>query len=102
MFADVVAFRVPTVRLSARIRPVLRWSRMVTSLHMRASDMTLALRWREEPFDCEFTDALNGGVLRVFVEGQLVGQEIARSAALAYARAREMKQVLLLRARRQA
>jgi hypothetical protein len=64
--------------------------------------MTLALRWREDPFDCEFTDALDGGVLRLFLEGQLVGQEIVRSAALAYARAREMKQGLLLRARLQA
>lgn len=64
--------------------------------------MNLALRWREDPFDCEFTDALNGGVLRLFSEGQLVGQEIVRSAALAYARARELKQVLLLGARKQA
>ena len=64
--------------------------------------MTLALRWREDPFDCEFTEALNGGVLRLFSEGQLVAQEVVRSAALAYARARELKQVLLMGSRRQA
>jgi hypothetical protein len=64
--------------------------------------MNLALRWREDPFDCEFTAALDGGVLRLFADGQLVSEESVRSAASAYDRARELRHVLLLRARRQA
>ena len=75
---------------------------MVTRLQVRDCYMNLALRWREDPFDCEFTVAPDGGVLRLFADGQLVGQERVRSAASACDRARELRQVLLLRARRQA
>jgi hypothetical protein len=64
--------------------------------------MNLALRWREDPFDCEFTDAPNGGALRLFADGELVSHELVPSAAVACARARELKQVLLLRSRKQA
>lgn len=64
--------------------------------------MTVALRWREDPFDCEFTDVLNGGILRMFLDGHLISHEIVRSAAAACERARDLRQILLPGVRRQA
>jgi hypothetical protein len=65
--------------------------------------MAIALRWREEPFDCQFIGAPSGGTLHIFSEGQLVWQEPVRSAVIAYSRACELKDRLLApRAKKQA
>lgn len=56
---------------------------------------SIALRWREEPFDCEFIDTQNGALLTIFADGELVWQELVRSAAAAYERAREVTASLL-------
>lgn len=64
--------------------------------------MGIALHWRDEPFDFEFRDAEDGGVLTVFANGELVWEEIVRSAVTAYERAREVTEILLSRARQQA
>jgi hypothetical protein len=57
--------------------------------------MGIALRWREEPFDCEFTGAANGGTLVVASGGRIVWQEPARTASAAQVRAQEVKALLL-------
>ena len=57
--------------------------------------MGIALRWREEPFDCEFVGASGGGTLTLFSDGQLMWQEPVRSAATAQVRAQELKAMLL-------
>ena len=57
--------------------------------------MGIALRWHEEPFDCEFVGASGGGTLSVFSSGQLVWQESVRSATAAQIRAEEVKAMLL-------
>ena len=57
--------------------------------------MGIALRWREEPFDCEFVGASGGGTLTLFADGQLMWQEGVRSAAAAQVRAQEVKAMLL-------
>jgi hypothetical protein len=57
--------------------------------------MGIALRWREEPFDCQFASGPSGGTLFVFAGGRLVWQELVRSAASACDRAREVKDSLL-------
>jgi hypothetical protein len=57
--------------------------------------MGIALHWREEPFHCQFAGGPSGGTLSVFVEGRLVWQELVRSAAAAYDRAREVRDQLL-------
>jgi hypothetical protein len=57
--------------------------------------MGIALRWREEPFDCEFTGASGEGTLWVYSGGQLVWQEPVRTAAAAQVRAQEVKALLL-------
>ena len=57
--------------------------------------MGIALRWREEPFDCEFVGASGGGTLTLFSNGQLVWQESVRSATAAQVRAQEVKADLL-------
>jgi hypothetical protein len=64
--------------------------------------MGIALRWREEPFDCEFVGAPSGGTLQMFAGGQLVWQEPVRSAVVACDRARELKDRLLAPHARQA
>jgi hypothetical protein len=56
--------------------------------------MGIVLRWREEPFDCEFRDTRGGGMLNVYVDGQTAWREPAASAAVAYTRARELRDVL--------
>lgn len=64
--------------------------------------MDVSLRWYEEPFECEFVGAQPEGTLRMRADGQVVWSEPVRSAALAYGRAREVKDQLLAprRARR--
>lgn len=57
--------------------------------------MPIALRWREEPFDCEFAGSAAGGMLRIFSDGTIVWEEPAGSAAAAYDRAREVRDLLL-------
>jgi hypothetical protein len=57
--------------------------------------MGIALRWHEEPFDCEFVGASSGGTLTVFSSGQIVWQESVRSATAAQVRAQEVKAMLL-------
>ena len=57
--------------------------------------MGIALRWREEPFDCQFASGPSGGTLTVFAGGRMVWQELVRSASSAYDRAREVKDSLL-------
>ena len=57
--------------------------------------MGIALRWREEPFDCQFSSGPTGGTLTVSAGGRLVWQEKVRSAASAYERAREVKDSLM-------
>lgn len=57
--------------------------------------MSIALRWREDPFDCELVDAPGGAILSIFANGQLVWHEIVRSAAAAYERAREVRATLI-------
>jgi hypothetical protein len=64
--------------------------------------MGIALRWQEEPFDCEFVGAPSGGTLQMFSDGQLVWQEPVPSAVAAYNRAREMRERLLAPRARQA
>jgi hypothetical protein len=64
--------------------------------------MGIALRWREEPFDCEFVGASSGGTLTLFADGQLMWQESVRSAAAAQVRAQEVKAMLLSPRARQA
>jgi hypothetical protein len=63
--------------------------------------MSIALRWREDPFDCEFVDAPGGAILTIFANGEPVWHEVVRSAAAAYERAREVRASLMApRARR--
>jgi hypothetical protein len=57
--------------------------------------MGIALRWREEPFMCEFLGASGGGTLTVFSGNQVVWQEPVASAVAAHERAREIKEMLL-------
>jgi hypothetical protein len=57
--------------------------------------MSIALRWREDPFDCELIDTRNGAFLSIFADGELVWHELVRSAAAAYERAREVTASLL-------
>lgn len=64
--------------------------------------MGIALRWREEPFHCRFAAGPSGGTLSVFAEGRLVWEELVRSAAGAYDRAREVKDLLLMPRAREA
>ena len=64
--------------------------------------MGISLRWREEPFDCQFVGGPSGGTLLILSEGQPVWQEPVRSASDAYERARELKDRLLAPRARQA
>jgi hypothetical protein len=57
--------------------------------------MGIALRWREEPFDCEFIGSAGGGQLRMYDERKMVRQEAVPSASAAHDRARELKEQLL-------
>ena len=57
--------------------------------------MDVALRWHEEPFECEFVGAQPEGTLRMRSDGHVVWSEPVRSAAVAYGRAREVKDQLL-------
>ena len=57
--------------------------------------MGIALRWHEEPFDCEFVGVSAGGTLTLFSRGELVWQEAVPSAAAAQVRAQEVKAMLL-------
>lgn len=61
--------------------------------------MRIVLRWREEPFDCEFRDAAAGaaplGALSVYSRGEMLWKEPVRSAADAHDRARELRAMLL-------
>ena len=57
--------------------------------------MGIALRWREEPFDCEFIGSAGGGQLRMYDERKLVRQEAVSSASAAHDRAQELKEQLL-------
>jgi hypothetical protein len=66
---------------------------MVTSLQMQLA-MTIALRWREEPFDCEFRSVGGTGALRLFADGQLLREEMVACATAAYERARELRKQL--------
>jgi hypothetical protein len=57
--------------------------------------MGIALRWREEPFDCEFVGSAGSGQLRMYAERKLLRQEPVPSASAAYDRARELKEELV-------
>jgi hypothetical protein len=57
--------------------------------------MAIALRWREEPFDCEFVGSANGGTLSIYSNGELAWQEGVASAVAAHDRAREIREQLL-------
>jgi hypothetical protein len=57
--------------------------------------MGIALRWREEPFDCEFRGSPGRGTLRVYADGELVCEEQVESATAAHDRAREVKDASL-------
>jgi hypothetical protein len=83
--------------LSRFVDVAIRW-RPCTGL----KTMGIALRWREEPFDCEFVGAPSGGTLQMFSAAQIVWQEPVRSAVVACERAREVKDKLLARRARQA
>ena len=63
--------------------------------------MTIALRWYQDLFLCEFEmAAAEHGVLSVFSEGELIRQEIVRNAAAACARASEVCAALLAHSKR--
>ena len=63
--------------------------------------MTIALRWRLDQFLCELKMAAEEeGVLSVFAGGQLIRQELVRSASAAYDRAREVCATLTTHAKR--
>ena len=62
----------------------------------------IVLRWREEPFDCEFRDARAGADLSVYAQGEMVWKEPATSAADAHERARELRAMLMPRRARPA
>jgi hypothetical protein len=59
--------------------------------------MAIVLRWREEPFDCEFRDGRGGGTLTLYQEGEVIWKESVPSAALAHDRSREARETLLPR-----
>jgi hypothetical protein len=56
--------------------------------------MTIAIRWREETLDCEFTTAGGQGILKIFADGELLREEIAETARAAQDRARELRKLL--------
>jgi len=56
--------------------------------------MTIALRWREDPFDCEFRCIGGKGALRLFADGELLQEEVVACATAAYERARELRKLL--------
>ncbi|MGH8639136.1 MAG: hypothetical protein ACREUZ_18530 [Burkholderiales bacterium] len=64
-------------------------------LQVVTKPMGIALRWREEPFDCEFTGSAGRGTLRLYADGELVCEERVESASAAHDRARELKDALL-------
>ena len=64
--------------------------------------MGIVLRWREEPFDCEFRDAREGGTLTLYLDGEVVWREAVESAAAAHVRAREGREALMPRRARRA
>ncbi len=58
--------------------------------------MGIALRWLEEPFNCELTGPTGGGTLSLYGrQGELVWQEPVPSATAAHVRAQELKDMLL-------
>lgn len=59
--------------------------------------MAIVLRWREEPFDCEFRDGRDGGTLILYLDGEVVWKEGVPSAALAHDRSCEARETLLPR-----
>jgi len=59
------------------------------------ASMGIVLRWREEPFDCEFRDASAGAALSVYSQGEMLWKEPVGSAADAHDRARELRAMLL-------
>ncbi|MGH9372701.1 MAG: hypothetical protein ACRD15_14335 [Vicinamibacterales bacterium] len=69
--------------------------RLVAHLQLVIEPMGIALRWREEPFDCEFLGTAGRGTLRVYADGELVCEERVDSATAAHDRAREVKDELL-------
>ena len=56
--------------------------------------MTIALRWREDPFDCEFRCSGGAGALKLFADGELLREEVVACATAAYERARELRKLL--------
>ena len=64
--------------------------------------MTIALRWREEPFDCEYRSVGGDGALRMFAGGALIREERVASASAAYERARELRKLLTSPVKREA
>ena len=69
---------------------------MVADLHRKGGNgMAIVLRWREEPFECEFRDARSGGMLPLHLDGDIVWKEPVPSAAAAYIRAREARDELV-------
>ena len=56
--------------------------------------MATVLHWWEGQFYCEFLDDHDGGLLRMFVDGELVCEQPAGSARSAFRRATELKMSL--------
>jgi hypothetical protein len=57
--------------------------------------MGIALRWREEPFDCEFVGGPDHGVLTMYSGSRVVWRGEVPSAVAAHDRAQEVKDRLL-------
>ena len=73
------------------------------SIAIRPGDnMGIVLRWREEPYDCEFRESRSRAILSMAAEGELVWKEPVPSAATACRRAREISELLLSRREKRA
>jgi hypothetical protein len=55
----------------------------------------ITIRWREEPFACEFRGGTAGGSLYLFENDELVATDTVATLVVAHQRARELSSALL-------